>query len=153
MFGQVDSTGSLMARGQYNWIPQAVPQPPSPEKPVETIEAPKVETEKSVDIISATKFQAQMPSKAAGAMAQQVLQLEHEHVGRDFTINVKATNPDPFKSSKGPGMMGVPETYSIAGLQSVSKSLALGGELAYPAGEFPVFLFPWNIVLLHRKNY
>lgn len=129
--GQVDHSGGLMARGQYNWIPVPVPQPPQPEK-ADQPPAPPSQPE----ITSTTKFQAQMP---AGGMGQRVMQLEHEHVGKDFSVTVKGVNPNPLEAAPNRGMTAVPETYTISGLQSVSKNLALGGELSMPRGSM-IFL-------------
>jgi mitochondrial import receptor subunit TOM40 len=125
MHGQIDPAGSLMARGQYNWIAVPVPPQPNPEKP-DAVPEPPVQPETT----SASKFQAQMPFMGQG---QSVMQLEHEHVGKDFAVTVKAINPS-FSTQARPGMGfgAIPETYSISMLQSVSRSLALGGEVAYP---------------------
>lgn len=129
-----------MTRAQYNWVPVPVPaaapqdetKPPAEQGPPTPPEAPEV--------TSTSKFQGQFP--AAGSMGQKVVQLEHEHVGRDFSLTLKAVNPSVTSNAPAApqpmGLGGVPETYSVAFMQAFSSSLALGGEYAIPrSGDEP----------------
>ena len=59
--------------------------------------------------------------------------LEHDHIGRDNSLNVKAINPTP----DGSGM------YAVSLLQSLSRKLALGAEAMMaraPTGEAEIAL-------------
>jgi mitochondrial import receptor subunit TOM40 len=149
MAGQLDSAGSLMARGQYNWIPSPISQPPKLTEQSTDQQNESSQELKARDITSATKFQAQMPSQAAGALAQKVLQLEHDHIGKDFALNLKVVNPSWFEinsSSKGGMGMSVPETFTLSGLQSVSSSVAVGGDVSFTSSKFFFIFFVCKIL-------
>ncbi|KAI0709468.1 mitochondrial import receptor subunit tom40 [Earliella scabrosa] len=62
-----------------------------------------------------SKFQAQL----SGTPGQSVVQLEHDYLGQDYSLNAKAVNPSPAD------LTGI---YMGSYLQSVTKNLALGVE-------------------------
>ena len=117
---QIDSTGSVMARGQYNWIPVPIPSHPSSESMDQAPPKPSPPPE----VTSSTKFHSQFPN---GGLGQKVVQFEHEHVDRNFSLSLKAVNPLYFSK-----ISGIPESFAIAGLSSISKSLAIGAEYTFP---------------------
>eukprot|EP00842_Homolaphlyctis_polyrhiza_P006018 jgi/Hompol1/6417/HPOL_004041-RA len=133
LHGQVDHSGSLTARANYNWIPLPPPKPhpvhdPSnPEAPPQQPQHPE-----QPRLMSTSKLMAMFNSSNP---AQNVLQLEHDHIDLDWSLNVKATNANlidsaPSWSSKQ-NQSTVTGQFSISYLQSVTQSLALGAELAY----------------------
>lgn len=58
-----------------------------------------------------------------------MLQLEHDYLGSDYSVNFKTINPSPLENS------GV---FIGNYLQSVSKKLALGVETLYQTGPSPI---------------
>ncbi|KAI9209842.1 eukaryotic porin/Tom40 [Polychytrium aggregatum] len=128
MHGQVDHDGNLSARANYNWIPAPTPvQPTDPNTPPPPPPTPRHG--------SSSKFQGQF----SGHPENNMFMLEHEYLNNDFTINVRAINPNPIASpasyvASNPPPKGrthpsaVTGIYSVSYLQSVSKSLSLGGE-------------------------
>ena len=117
--GQVDHAGTLQGKICYNWIPIPVPS--------HNPEAPKVA---SPEVTSTTKFQGQTQLGSS----QKILIFEHEHLDRDFSISLRATNPDLFSKGSKQVLSMIPETYSIGFLQSISPSLIVGGEMSLPNG-------------------
>ncbi|PCH38164.1 hypothetical protein WOLCODRAFT_136074 [Wolfiporia cocos MD-104 SS10] len=67
---------------------------------------------------SVTKAQYQLSQQAGHNM----LQLEHDYLGQDYSINIKAMNPSPVDTT------GI---YLGSYLQSVTKNLALGFEVVH----------------------
>ena len=61
-------------------------------------------------------------------MMGNMIQLEHDYLGRDYSLNLKALNPSPVDGS---GI--VIGSY----LQSLTPRLALGAELLYQRGATP----------------
>ena len=116
--GQIDHAGTLNGKVHYNWIEIPIPS--------HNPEAPKPETPK---VTSTSKFQGQTQLGSS----QKIMILEHEHLGKDFSLNFRATNPDPFSSAKEQMSM-IPESYSIGCLQSISPSFIIGAELSLPKG-------------------
>ncbi|KAI9031294.1 eukaryotic porin-domain-containing protein [Hyaloraphidium curvatum] len=133
--GQIDSDATLNARVNYNWfeqppMPQPVEDPDNPGQlmPPAAPPAPKRQ--------STTKFQAQLAPAGGNSM----LQVEHDYVGSDFSLNVKVVNPNPIdlppSFSKGKPQSGFGKWYNstftgifvASYLQSVTQNLALGGE-------------------------
>jgi mitochondrial import receptor subunit TOM40 len=51
-----------------------------------------------------------------------MVQFESDYLGKDFSVNLKAINPDPAQNQ------GI---FTISGLQSVSEKVALGGEVIF----------------------
>jgi len=72
-----------------------------------------------------TKMQAQASSTPGG---HSMLQLEHDYLGSDFSLNAKAVNPSPTDFS------GI---YVGNYLQSITKNLAVGVEALYQRGNIP----------------
>jgi mitochondrial import receptor subunit TOM40 len=58
-----------------------------------------------------------------------MVQLEHDYLGTDYSVNIKALNPSPLDGS---GM------YIGSYFQSVSKKLAVGVESVYQTGPSPI---------------
>lgn len=79
-----------------------------------------------------TKIDTSLPAVDG---AQPMIAIEHEHVGKDWSLSLKAMNPNPLDtpSAKAGSKCGASVTgiYSLAYLQSVSRSIVLGGELMY----------------------
>ncbi|KAJ3145086.1 translocase of outer mitochondrial membrane [Geranomyces michiganensis] len=138
MHGQIDDQGGLQARGHYNWAapqaPAAATEPFDPSKPADQQAPLSPEVAKTS---STSKVTAHM----SGQPGQNMVQLEHDHVASDYSLNVKAVNPNPF--DKPPSWAprtasGAPSTassatgvYQLAYLQSVTPAVALGTELVY----------------------
>ncbi|KAI8996090.1 eukaryotic porin-domain-containing protein [Gaertneriomyces semiglobifer] len=131
MHGQVDDNGGLQARCHYNWMnPVLNPQPAfDPTKPPH--EQPPPQAPEGAKQGSTTKVTAHM----SGQPGQNMVQIEQDHVGSDYSLTVKAVNPNPI--SKGPswalrkGGSALTGVYQIGYLQSILPSLALGGEFMY----------------------
>ena len=94
---------------------------------VQPNEYPGAKKEEPSEVSSTSKLQAQIMS-AEGQ--QSMLQLEHDHLGQDYSINVKMINPNPFDSAPSfrPGGSSATGIYVLQYLQSVSKNLSLGAE-------------------------
>ena len=131
MHGLVDNDGNLQARANYNWVPQQIPAPvqededgvnvPQEPQPVET-------PAKGATIASTSKFQAQLSTQAS----QSMVQLEHDHQGPDYAINVKAINMNPVDRPPSYDLKKTTSTtgiFSISYLQSISKHITCGLEL------------------------
>ncbi|KAL5529030.1 hypothetical protein ACEPAG_5004 [Sanghuangporus baumii] len=73
------------------------------------------------DAKNVTKMQMQLTQQFGGNM----LQMEHDFQGQDYSLNLKAINPNPIDSS---GL------FIASYLQSVTKNLALGTEMLIPRG-------------------
>ncbi|KAI8904509.1 eukaryotic porin-domain-containing protein [Powellomyces hirtus] len=132
MHGQIDDQGGLQARAHYNWaapqLPPAATEPFDPTKPADQQQPLPAELPKTA---STSKVTAHM----SGQPGQNMVQLEHDHVGSDYSINVKAVNPNPFDkaaswASKG-STTSTTGVYQLAYLQSVTPTVALGTELVY----------------------
>ncbi|TPX31497.1 hypothetical protein SmJEL517_g05192 [Synchytrium microbalum] len=141
MHGQVDSDGNLQARANYSWLqPSEAPAPPpvqapKPGEPQQT-QPPPPPAPPSKAPTSTTKLQMQFSSM------QNMLQIEHEHVGSDWSLNVKAINPNPIdvppsyllatppvgRKTHPSSITGI---YAASYLQSITSSLAVGGEFLY----------------------
>ncbi|KAL1925649.1 uncharacterized protein VTP21DRAFT_532 [Calcarisporiella thermophila] len=65
-----------------------------------------------------TKIQAQI----SGQPGHSMLQVEHDHLGSDYSVSLKAVNPSPAEST------GI---YLLSYLQSITPRLALGVETVY----------------------
>ena len=120
---QVDSEGNLSGRANYSWPSASVGDavsdketPPSKQRPA-----------------SQSKLQVQI----APAGGPSMLQIEHDHLGSDYALTLKAVNPNPADSA--PRFAGQPQTKNASTtgifvaqfLQSVTSSVALGAELIY----------------------
>ncbi|KAF9052643.1 eukaryotic porin-domain-containing protein [Panaeolus papilionaceus] len=85
-----------------------------------------VDHEGSVSARMNNGWNANNVSKAQGQFSSQpdqnMLQVEHDYQGQDFSLNVKAVNPSPTN------LTGI---YMGSYLQSVTKNLALGVETLY----------------------
>ncbi|KAJ3105233.1 translocase of outer mitochondrial membrane [Phlyctochytrium bullatum] len=138
--GQVDHDGALQARAFYFWTPLQMTQP--------VAESPAGDAEKKGDVqtpqapvaptvykpSSATKVQAQLVT----ARSQSMVILEQDFVGNTSSLNLKAINPNPFdgpNASWGPTVGGgstppssLTGNFQVAFLQSITQSLAVGGE-------------------------
>ncbi|KAJ1547924.1 translocase of outer mitochondrial membrane [Nowakowskiella sp. JEL0078] len=145
--GQLDHEGNLSARANYSWIPNPAPEPvpqPAPGQPQMPPTPPA-----SNRISSTSKIQMQLMSKQ---VSHNTLQFEHDYVGSDFAINIKAINPNPIdkapsyestgskidkKITSGSSSFSKHSTTSVTGifstsyLQSISKSWAIGAEYQY----------------------
>ncbi|KND00559.1 uncharacterized protein SPPG_04867 [Spizellomyces punctatus DAOM BR117] len=132
LHGQVDDQGGLQARANYNWLaqpanPAAQPaydptKPPHEQPPPQLPEQPKLS--------STSKVTAHFTNQPG----QNMVQLEHDHVGSDYSFNVKAVNPNPVDKAASWGKKGSSSTtgiYQLAYLQSVTQSVALGTEFVY----------------------
>ncbi|KAJ3212658.1 translocase of outer mitochondrial membrane [Dinochytrium kinnereticum] len=151
--GQVDQDGGLQARAFYFWSPLQlgpVPapagespagetkalektadpaQPPAPSQPPQAPTAPA-----AYKPSNATKVQAQL----VGAQGQSMMLIEQDYIGPTCSVNLKAINPNPVDAPRanwGPTVGGsstpppsLTGNYSIQFLQSVTQSLAIGGE-------------------------
>ncbi|KAF8312032.1 hypothetical protein DL93DRAFT_2207932 [Clavulina sp. PMI_390] len=73
-----------------------------------------------------TKMQTSLSASRGG---NSMFQLEHDYLGLDYSLNVKAINPSPIDGSGA---------YFGNYLQSVSKHLALGAESVYQTGPSPL---------------
>lgn len=63
-----------------------------------------------------------------------MIAVEHEVVGGDYSISVKAMNPNPLDAPKrGGNGASVTGIYSASYLQSLSKNFVVGGEFMYQA--------------------
>ncbi|TPX51044.1 hypothetical protein SeMB42_g01426 [Synchytrium endobioticum] len=146
LHGQVDSDGNLQARANYSWLqPSAeptpkpatqseqsqTPLPPPQEKVSPSPQQPAALPPPSRQSSSTTKMQAQFNTM------QTMLQVEHDHVGSDWSVNLKAINSNPIDlppSYLPPPPKGKTHPSSITGvfvaqyLQSITQSFALGGE-------------------------
>ncbi|KAJ3023517.1 translocase of outer mitochondrial membrane [Thoreauomyces humboldtii] len=130
MHGQIDDQGGLQARAHYNWAvppaPAAATEPFDPTKPVDEQNVmPEVPRQASTSKVTG-HF-----SPAAG---QNMVQLEHDHLGSDYSINVKAINPNPFDKTPSWGRPGTSSTtgvYQLAYLQSLTPTISVGSELVY----------------------
>ncbi|KAJ3124458.1 translocase of outer mitochondrial membrane [Nowakowskiella sp. JEL0407] len=133
MTGQIDHDGNLSARANYNWIPTPMPeQPPAPTDPNQP-QLPPIPPA-SNRLSSTSKLQFQLTKQAA----HNTIQLEHDFVGSDFAVNVKAINPNPIDKpvsfdgkKKGSGRSTQTGIFSASYLQSISKSWAVGAEYQY----------------------
>ena len=117
LHGLVDHTGGLQARGHYNWIPVVQPE----------LAADGTSTAPEIPPFSSTsKIQAQLTSRPG----QNVVHLEHEFNGEDFSVAFKGANVNPLDAapSNKPSSSSVTGTFSASYLQSISRSLALGAE-------------------------
>lgn len=116
MHGQIDNSGTLQARANYNWIELPTPQH---EIGHEQAQQPK--------ITSTSKLQAQLSRKPGGSMVV----LEHEYQGLDYNVSLKTQNMNPldkapsYSPASSPSVTG---TFSVSYLQAISKSLSLGAE-------------------------
>ncbi|KAJ3228156.1 translocase of outer mitochondrial membrane [Clydaea vesicula] len=137
--GQLDSKWNLQARAHYNWYlekalkPDSV-KPDGSDVPVSQLPKPSIKT----------KVDCSLPTVEGHPP---MIALEHEHIGQDYSVALKAINPNPFNSppsynlkSKNSTITGM---YTLSYLQSVSKNLTLGGEFLYqrptPDQEEPSF--------------
>ena len=113
LHGSVDNSGTLQARGHYNWIPTLANSNPEDEQ-----KKPKTS--------STSKLQAQLSSRPG----MSAVHLEHEHVGLDYAIGVKAANANPFDtpSPKNPGTPSLTGVFSLSYLQSITQHWAIGAE-------------------------
>jgi mitochondrial import receptor subunit TOM40 len=68
-----------------------------------------------------------------------MIQIEHDHLGQDYSINVKAVNPSPSN------LTGI---FTGGYLQSITKNLAVGFETLY---QQPVAQSPDMSMALHAK--
>ncbi|KAJ3039049.1 translocase of outer mitochondrial membrane [Rhizophlyctis rosea] len=135
LHGQIDHDGGLQARAHYNWAAAAAkaatpaPTSHSLSDPAADPNAPHPALLDSRNT-STTKLTAHVTPSGG----QSMLQVEHDHHGSDYTLNVKAVNPNPidtpasWSDSKRSSQTGI---YQVAYLQSVSRSLAVGGEFVY----------------------
>jgi mitochondrial import receptor subunit TOM40 len=118
LHGQVSQEGVLQARGHYNWIPTVTPKP-NPDG----IPAPK-----EFAVQSTTKMQAQLSSNPQ----QNVVIVEHEHLGENYSLGLKSQNANPVDKptsfGKGSTTTG---TFSAGYLQQITNRLALGAEFTY----------------------
>lgn len=124
--GQLDHAGTLNGKFCYNWVPIPVPSH-NPEAPRSA--APEV--------TSTTKIQGQ----GQIGSSQRVLVIEHEHLGKDYSLSLRATNPVLFSKRSDQIMTMIPENYSIGFLQSISPSFIIGGELSIPKGGIFIKIF------------
>lgn len=129
MQGQLDNDFTLNARINYAWTPQPSPIE-DPANPGQYLPPPP-------RIGGTTKVQAQLATGGGNSM----LQIEHDHVGTDYSINVKAVNPNPIDkmpsfSGKQKPATGLSKWWNstttgifvASYLQSITPNLALGGE-------------------------
>jgi len=127
----LESDGSFSGRLHHTWYSEggnteptttAAPIDPAKPAPVTPMKSPFAKES------STTKLQAQFtnnPSQYA---------IEHDHIGADFTFNVKAINPNPIDraaSYNKPRSSTCTGIYSASYLQSITPSLALGAEYVY----------------------
>ncbi|OUM65202.1 hypothetical protein PIROE2DRAFT_41901 [Piromyces sp. E2] len=114
--GQIDTDGSLFARAHFNW--KNPPPPPlfhTIYEQAEFISRPHPQ--------STTKFVAQLSTDDGHS----VINLEHDHVGKDYAINVKLFNPNivdnpPNKNTSTTGI------FIASFLKSITKHLTVGAE-------------------------
>ncbi|KAI9093823.1 eukaryotic porin-domain-containing protein [Phlyctochytrium arcticum] len=130
LHGQVDDQGGLQARANINWLagPSPVMPPQDPTKPPHE-QAPPVMPEPA-KISSTTKMTAHLTNQPG----QNMVQVEHDHIGSDFSFGIKAVNPnliDKGASWQKKGSSAATGIYQLAYLQSVTPSVAVGAELVY----------------------
>jgi mitochondrial import receptor subunit TOM40 len=156
LHGQIDHEGSLQGRANFFWAPPGKSELPhlEPHAHLDSQTDPNLpagqKEEKSgasanepqqppapppsIRPSNSTKIQAQF-TKTPG---QSMIQFEQEVVGETMSFNAKAINPNPFDAApRGtPGAKGSSDTasaltgiFSLAYLQSVTKSMAVGAEL------------------------
>ncbi|KAJ3287789.1 translocase of outer mitochondrial membrane [Borealophlyctis nickersoniae] len=127
LHGQVDHEGSLQARAHYNW------KAGQPQQSQQSAEGQPPQMPDPSRLSSTTKLTTHLMTTSGHNM----MQLEHDHQGADYTVNVKAVNPNPIDSAPSwapatkkndASLTGI---YQISYLQAVSRSLAVGGELVY----------------------
>jgi len=128
---QIDTDGNLFARAHYNW---KTPPPP----PVFTDVYEQAAYMALPKPQSTTKFVAQLSTDVANS----VVTLEHDHVGKDYAVNVKLFNPnivdkppsyaEPipdnkhlFGNSKNTSTTGI---FIASFLKSINKNLTVGAE-------------------------
>ncbi|KAI9334278.1 eukaryotic porin-domain-containing protein [Obelidium mucronatum] len=152
MHGQIDDQGTLQARANYFWpqspqtesaLPHLPPHahtehqydanlPPKQHKEGEAPAAPAAPSPPTPPPVNkpslTTKLQAQLTNQPGSSM----IQYEHDWVGETSAINLKAINPNPIDSPAGRTVGGsntaITGIYSISGLQSITSSIAVGGE-------------------------
>jgi len=129
--GQIDTDGSLFARAHYNWK-----NPPPP--PMFTDIYEQAEYMSRPQPQSTTKFVAQLSTDDGNS----VINLEHDHIGKDYAVNFKLFNPnivdkppkyaEPipdnkhlFGNSKNTSTTGI---FIASFLKSINKNLTLGAE-------------------------
>ncbi|KAI8826623.1 eukaryotic porin-domain-containing protein [Fimicolochytrium jonesii] len=130
LHGQIDDQGGLQARAHYNWATS-----PAPAVATEQFDPSKpAEEQHPIPDQARTSSTSKVTAHLAAAGGQNMVQLEHDHIGTDYSLNVKAMNPNPIDRSpswgpkKGTSATGV---YQLAYLQSVTPSIALGTEFVY----------------------
>ena len=104
LHGSVDNSGTLQARANYNWIVG--------------------EGEKKPKTSSTSKMQAQL----SGRPGMSAVHLEHEHIGLDYSVNVKAANANPFDLPNKQGTPSLTGIFSLGLMQSLTSNLAVGLE-------------------------
>jgi mitochondrial import receptor subunit TOM40 len=118
LHGQVSQEGVLQARGNYNWIASPAPKPTADGLP----------QPKEFAVQSTTKMQAQL----AANPQQNVVIVEHEHLGENYSLGFKSQNANPVdkpsKFGKGSSVTGA---FSASYLQQITNRLALGAEFTY----------------------
>ncbi|KAJ3047414.1 translocase of outer mitochondrial membrane, partial [Rhizophlyctis rosea] len=135
LHGQVDHDGGLQARAHYNWA-AARAKAAAPAQSAASLANPTADPNAPHPALldaknnSTTKLTAHVTTSGG----QSMLQVEHDHHGADYTLNAKAVNPNPidaspsWSTSKAPAATGI---YQVAYLQSISRSVAVGGEFVY----------------------
>jgi mitochondrial import receptor subunit TOM40 len=117
LHGQVSGEGVLQARGHYNWIPSET-KPQEEGQPMQF---------KEFQVQSTTKMQAQLAPNAQ----QNVVILEHEYLGDNFSLGFKSQNANPFDKASLVSSSSVTGVFSASYLQQITKNLALGAEYTY----------------------
>lgn len=128
MHGNVDDKGSLTSRLHYSWTPPPVPQQP-PHDPTKAPHEQPPPVPPEVNRIGTTsKVQLSLQGQ------QNMIQVEHDIVGPDWSAVLRAVNPNPvdspitWKHSTQPSFTGI---FQAGYLKSISKSIAIGAELTY----------------------
>jgi len=118
--GQLDSQYNLQARAHHVWSIENVESPANDllvnPTPHSTLPKPCIKT----------KVDASLPAVDGHPP---MIALEHEHIGGDYSISLKAINPNPIDgANKKTTLTGM---YSASYLQSISETFSLGGEFLY----------------------
>ncbi|RKP02516.1 hypothetical protein CXG81DRAFT_6790, partial [Caulochytrium protostelioides] len=128
LHGQLDDELVLQGRANYNWVVQPQPAPP-------TVDANGIPQPPAGPAKPATSSTTKVQMQLGSTQAPDMIQLEHDHCGTDFALNLKAVNPNlidvapKFGAQKARGGgRATTGVYSASYLQSITRHLAVGLE-------------------------
>ena len=116
MQGMVDNEGSVTGRLNYGWSPRNTTKASVQVRPPLSLPRSFLSgCERVLTLLS-------LPQLAAGAAAPSMFSLEHDRVGKDYTLSLKSYNPSPADFTG---------SYIAAYLQSLTPHFAVGVETLY----------------------